>query len=121
MSPHPVVEYCKVLADLSHRFLARTLFSVLNQLSLECAEEAFHLCIVVTVPTISRFLRSLMAARYRFPWERTMKRLISHPPGAGQGPRNDNDGGRLGLTDLPLRPRAFRRLGWRSHEKPYPA
>ena len=44
-----VVEHFNVFADLSHRFLTSAVFPMINQLSLEGAEEAFHRGVVITV------------------------------------------------------------------------
>lgn len=50
MSSLSVVEHLDVLLDVRYGFLPGTILSQVNQLRLECAEEAFHRRVIPAVP-----------------------------------------------------------------------
>ena len=66
MSSLPVVEHFDVFADLSNSLLPGTIFLMMDQFRLECAEEALHRSVVPTVPFATHRWQNLELL-YQFP------------------------------------------------------
>ena len=59
MSPLPIEEHLDLLPDLRLSFLPGSTLPMMNQFGLECAEEAFHRCVVPAVPLTTHRWRHL--------------------------------------------------------------